>query len=67
MAYAGYNKAKKECNARYLSKFEKPTIRMTKEEKDIIEKAAQKAGKSFNRYVVDCAIKMAQMEKLEKE
>lgn len=47
--------------ARYLSEFGKPAIRMTKEEKDIIE-AAHKEGKFFNCYVVDCALKVAQKE-----
>lgn len=56
MAYNGYNKSKKECNERYLAKFVKPTIRMTEEEKKIIEQGATKAGKSFNRFVIDCAL-----------
>ncbi len=59
MAYAGYNKSKKECNERYLAKFIKPTIRMTEDEKKIIEKAAIKANKSFNRFMIDCAIEKA--------
>ena len=59
MAYAGYNEAKKKCNERYLANFVKPTIRMTEEEKKIIEQAAVKAGKSFNRYMIDCAIEQA--------
>lgn len=62
MAYNGYNKAKKECNERYLANFIKPTIRMTKEEKAIIEKGAIEAGKSFNRFVVDCALEKAKGE-----
>lgn len=56
MAYAGYNETKKKCNERYLSKFVKPTIRMTEEEKKIIEEAAKKEGKSFNRFIIDCAL-----------
>ena len=56
MAYNGYNEAKKRCNERYLSNFVKPTIRMTPEEKKIIEEKAAKAGKSFNRYIIDCAL-----------
>lgn len=56
MAYNGYNKAKKACNERYLAKFVKPTIRMTEAEKKIIEEKAIKAGKSFNRYMIDCAL-----------
>ena len=59
MAYKGYTESKKECNNRYLAKFVKPTIRMTEEEKKIIDQAAGKAGKSFNRYVVDCALEKA--------
>ena len=60
MAYAGYNEAKKKCNERYLAKFVKPTIRMTEEEKRIIEHAANKAGKSFNRFIIDCALERAE-------
>ena len=60
MAYSGYNESKKKCNERYLAKFVKPTIRMTEEEKKIIESAALKAGKSFTRYVVDCALEKAE-------
>ena len=37
MTYKGYNQSKKECNERYLAKLVKPTIRMTPEEKKIIE------------------------------
>lgn len=40
MAYVGYNESKKKCNEKYLAKFARPTIRMTEEEKKIIEKAA---------------------------
>lgn len=43
----------------YHAKFVKPTIRMTPEEKTIIEKAAIEAGKSFTRYIVDCALEKA--------
>lgn len=56
MAYVGYNESKKKCNERYLAKFVKPTIRMTAEEKRAIEQAAIKAGKSFNRFMIDCAL-----------
>ena len=60
MAYVGYNESKKKCNEKYLAKFARPTIRMTEEEKKIIEKAAINAGKSFNRYMIDCALEKAQ-------
>ena len=59
MSYNGYNESKKRCNERYLAKFVKPTIRMTEEEKKIIENAAAKAGKSFNRYIIDSALENA--------
>lgn len=62
MAYAGYNESKKKCNERYLAKFVKPTIRMTEEEKRIIEQAAAEAGKSFNRFMIDCAIEKSKSE-----
>lgn len=57
MGYNGYTEKKKESNERYLAKFEKPTIRMTPEEKKIIEQGARAAGKSFTRFMVDCALK----------
>lgn len=59
MAYVGYNETKKKCNERYLAKFVKPTIRMTEEEKKIIEQAASRSGKSFNRFMIDCALEKA--------
>lgn len=60
MGYNGYTEKRKASNERYLAKFVKPTIRMTEEEKKIIEKAAISAGKSFNRYMIDCALEKAQ-------
>ena len=33
---------------------------MTPEEKEIIEQGAEKAGKSFTRFMVDCALKAAE-------
>ena len=60
MGYNGYTEKRKASNEKYLAKFVKPTIRMTEEEKKIIEIAANKAGKSFNRYVIDCALEKAQ-------
>ena len=62
MTYVGYNESKKKCNEKYLAKFARPTIRMTEEEKKIIEKAAISAGKSFNRYMIDCALEKAQQK-----
>lgn len=56
MGYNGYTEKRKASNERYLAKFVKPTIRMTAEEKKIIEEKAVKAGKSFNRYMIDCAL-----------
>lgn len=60
MAYNGYNQAKKECNERYLAKFVKTYIRMTQEEHEKIVKAAELEGKSFNRFVIDCALGIAE-------
>ena len=59
MGYNGYTEKRKKSNEKYLAKFVKPTIRMTAEEKEIIERGALAAGKSFNRFVVDCAIEKA--------
>ncbi len=50
----------KKYNEKYQAKFEKPTIRMTPEEKKIIEQAASRSGKSFNRFMVDCALEAAE-------
>ena len=47
----------KKYNEKYLAKFVKPTIRMTEEEKSIIDQGANIAGKSFTRFMVDCALK----------
>ena len=60
MGYNGYTEKRKACNEQYLAKLVKSTIRMTEEEKKIIEKAAVSAGKSFNRYMIDCALEKAQ-------
>lgn len=51
-----YTEKKAITNKRYNDKFEKPTIRMTAEEKQEISRRAQEAGKSFNRYMIDCAL-----------
>ena len=59
MAYNGYTEARKKSNKRYLEKLAKPTVRMTPEEKQIIEQAAQRSGKSFNRFMIDCALEKA--------
>ena len=56
MGYNGYTEKRKASNERYLAKLVKPTVRMTPEEKEIIENAAAKAGKSFTRFMVDCAL-----------
>lgn len=59
MGYNGYTDKKKASNEKYLAKFVKPTIRMTEEEKRIIEQAAMSTGKSFNRFMIDCAVEKA--------
>ena len=59
-----YNETKKACNDRYLAKFEKIWIRVTPEEKKIIEQNAKNAinpdpkkiGKSVNQYLRDLAL-----------
>lgn len=56
MGYNGYTEKKKASNESYLKNFEKPTIRMTKEEKQTILRGAREAGKSFNRFMIDCAL-----------
>ena len=59
MGYNGYTEKRKASNEKYLAKFEKPTIRMTPEEKKIIEQGAISSGKSFTRFMVDCALEKA--------
>lgn len=59
MGYNGYTEKRKASNEKYLKNFVKPTIRMTPEEKQIIDRAAEKSGKSFTRYMVDCALEAA--------
>lgn len=56
MGYNGYTEKKKASNEKYLAKLVKPTVRMTAEEKRIIEHGARQAGKSFNRFIIDCAL-----------
>lgn len=56
MAYVGYNAAKKRANEKYLSKLSEIRIRMTPEEKRIIEVNAHNAGKSVNQYLRDLGI-----------
>ncbi len=60
MGYNGYTEKRKASNERYLKKFEKPTVRMTPEEKRIIEQGARSSGKSFTRFMVDCALEVAE-------
>ena len=42
MGYNGYTEKKKVSNQKYAEKFERPHLRMTAEEKILIEKAAAK-------------------------
>ena len=62
MGYNGYTDKKKLSNQRYAEQFERPHLRMTKEEKELIEKAAANSGKSFNAFVVDAALEKAKNE-----
>lgn len=63
MGYNGYTEKRKASNNKYLSKLIKPTIRMTAEEHQEIQRAADLVGKSFNRYVIDCALDQARNTK----
>jgi uncharacterized protein (DUF1778 family) len=63
MGYNGYTDKKKASNEKYLAKFVKPTIRMTADEKKIIEQGARQAGKSFNRFMLDCALEAIERSK----
>lgn len=60
MGYNGYTEKKKASNEKYLAGFYKPTIRMTEAEKQIIMQGAIKAGKSFNRFMIDCAMQISE-------
>lgn len=57
MGYNGYTQKRKECNERYLAKFDKLTFRVTPEEHREIERRASAAGKSVNQYLKDRALK----------
>jgi uncharacterized protein (DUF1778 family) len=63
MGYNGYTEKKKASNEKYLAKLVKPTIRMTAEERKIIEQGAREAGKSFNRFMIDCALEAVERAK----
>ena len=65
MGYNGYTEKKKASNEKYLAKFVKPTVRMTAEEKKIIEQGARQAGKSFNRFMIDCALEVVEKNRNE--
>ena len=60
LGYNGYTEKRKASNEKYLANFVKPTIRMTEEEKRTISRGAREAGKSFNRFMVDCALEIAE-------
>lgn len=59
MGYNGYTEKKKASNEKYLAKLVKPTVRMTAKEKQIIEQGARQVGKSFNRFMIDCALEVS--------
>lgn len=56
MGYNGYTEKKKESNKRYLAKFAEIRIRISPEEKKIIEQKAMEQGKSVNQYLKDLAL-----------
>lgn len=56
MGYNGYTEKRKAANERYLAKFAEIRIRITPEEKKIIEDKAKEAGKSVNQYLKDLAL-----------
>jgi uncharacterized protein (DUF1778 family) len=60
LGYNGYTEKRKASNEKYLANFVKPTIRMTEEEKRTISRGAREAGKSFNRFMIDCAIQISE-------
>ena len=60
MGYNGYTEKKKITNQRYAAQFERPHLRISKENKLLIEKAAAIRGMSFNAFVIEAALKEAQ-------
>lgn len=56
MGYNGYTEKKKASNERYLAKFAEIKLRITPEEKKIIEENARNAGKSVNQFLKDLAL-----------
>ena len=53
MPYNGYTEARKRCNERYLAKLATVKLRVSPEEKKIIEEKAKAAGKSVNKFIKD--------------
>lgn len=56
MGYNGYTEKRKASNEKYLAKFAEIRIRITPEEKKIIEEKAKQAGKSVNQFLKDLAL-----------
>lgn len=56
MGYNGYTEKRKASNEKYLAKFAEIRIRITPEEKKIIEDNARNVGKSVNQYLKDLGL-----------
>lgn len=65
MAYVGYNQAKKDCNERYIKKNNLVQLKIVlpAEEKKKIMEAAEKAGESATRYILDAVAERMEREK----
>ena len=54
-----YTEAQAKSAKKYLAQFNDIKIRVTDYEKEIIKKAAQNAGKSMNRYIIEAVLEAA--------
>lgn len=51
--YNGYNETQAKAYKKYMDKKAVVTVRMTKEEKEVLNQKAAAEGKSINQYILD--------------
>ena len=60
------SEAKRAANARYLSKFKAVSVRLTQEDAETIQRAADAAGESLSGYIGSAAKSRAERENNDK-
>ena len=60
------SEAKRAANARYLSKFKAVSVRLTQEDAETIQRAADAAGESLSGYISSAAKSRAERENHDK-